>query len=118
MTNALPLRYVVLHHTGVPEPHYDLMFETAPGSPLATWRSPAWPPGAGDVLSRLPDHRQAYLDFEGPISDARGAVRRVASGRCEMIQIAEAKFVALLDTGVEVVLTRDDADRWFYRVER
>ena len=38
-----PLRYVILWHDGVAEPHFDLMFETLPGSALATWRSPRWP---------------------------------------------------------------------------
>ena len=42
--NASPsLRYVVLRQDGINEPHFDLMIETAPGSHLATWRSPVWP---------------------------------------------------------------------------
>lgn len=75
-----PLRFVVLHHTGVAEPHYDVMVETSPGLLLSTWRAPNWPPRDGDVWTRLEDHRRAYLDYEGPISGGRGEVRRVAAG--------------------------------------
>jgi hypothetical protein len=74
------LRYVVLRHEGVPDPHFDLMFETSPGSPLATWRSPAWPIAEDMPLTPLADHRRDYLTYEGPVSGGRGSVRRVAEG--------------------------------------
>jgi hypothetical protein len=32
-------RYVILRHEGIDQPHFDLMFEAAPGALLATWRS-------------------------------------------------------------------------------
>jgi hypothetical protein len=43
---------------------------------------------AGEVLTaeRLADHRRLYLDYEGPVSDGRGVVRRLASGRIEALQ--------------------------------
>jgi hypothetical protein len=75
-----PLRFAVLHHTAIAEPHYDLLFEITPGSPLATWRSPTWPPAPAAHLTRLNDHRPAYLDYEGAVSDNRGHVSRVAGG--------------------------------------
>ena len=56
-----PLRYVILWHDGVPEPHFDLMFETLPGSALSTWRSPRWPVESPTPAARLKDHRRAYL---------------------------------------------------------
>lgn len=31
---------------------------------------------------RLPDHRPQYLTYEGEISEGRGAVERIAAGRC------------------------------------
>src|SRR5438270_849624 len=37
------LRYVVLRHDGIDDPHFDLTFETSSGPALATWRSPQWP---------------------------------------------------------------------------
>ena len=75
-----PLRYVVLHHTGVQDPHYDLMFEIAPGDALMTWRSAQWPIDAPAPLTRLADHRAAFLDFEGELTAGRGRVSRVESG--------------------------------------
>ncbi len=81
MNGMLPLRFVILHHTGVPSPHFDLMLETSPNGPLATWRCPIWPLPAGETpVVRLADHRRHYLDYEGPVSGDRGEVRRVARG--------------------------------------
>ncbi len=75
------MRYVVLHHTGHGEPHFDLMIERDADGPLATWRLPAWPPSEGMVATPLPDHRRVYLQYEGPVSGGRGEVRRVATGQ-------------------------------------
>ena len=75
-----PLRYVVLRHEGVESTHFDLMFETGPGSALATWRSAIWPVDRQTRLTKLPDHRRDYLAYEGPVSGGRGWVRRVAAG--------------------------------------
>jgi hypothetical protein len=74
------LRYVVLRHEGIPHPHFDLMFETAAGSDLTTWRSDRWPIDAPTPLTKLADHRSAYLEYEGPLGGNRGSVRRVAAG--------------------------------------
>src|SRR5262245_26836686 len=76
-----PLRYVVLRHEGIPEPHFDLMFESKPGGALTTFRTPVWPLAEGTVLTALGEHRREYLSYEGPVSGDRGAVRQVASGR-------------------------------------
>jgi hypothetical protein len=86
-----PLRYVILWHDGVAEPHFDLMFETLPGSALATWRSPRWPVEGPTVVTRLKDHRRAYLDYEGELSDRRGRVERVAAGTCT-VEVGEASM--------------------------
>ena len=85
-TSAARLRYVVLRHEGVPDPHLDLMFETSPGSMLATWRSQEWPLRTGTPITPLPDHRAAYLTYEGEVSGGRGTVRRVAEGRHRVLQ--------------------------------
>jgi hypothetical protein len=80
----MALRYAILHHTGVPDPHYDLLFETYPGSDLTTWRSRVWPIVRPTTLTRLKAHRPAYLDFEGEVSQRRGRVDRVAGGTCRV----------------------------------
>jgi hypothetical protein len=83
------LRYVVLRHEGIDEPHYDLMFETKPGSALATWRSDKWPIERETALVKVDDHRAAYLEYEGPVSGNRGQVRRVASGYYRLEKLSE-----------------------------
>src|SRR5690242_13960616 len=64
-----PLRYAILRHHGIPDPHFDLMFELTPGARLATWRSPVWPITLQVTVTQLPDHRPLYLTYEGPVSD-------------------------------------------------
>jgi hypothetical protein len=76
------LRYVILHHTGVAEPHYDVMVETVPGGPLRTWRSAVWPIIKPTAVAVLADHRAAYLTYEGPVCNNRGHVKCVAAGEC------------------------------------
>jgi hypothetical protein len=78
------LRYVVLRHADIAEPHFDLMFETLPGSMLATWRSDHWPIETPLAVTRLRDHRRLYLDYEGDLFANRGSVQRVAEGECEV----------------------------------
>ena len=79
------LEFVILHHEGIENPHFDLMFETYPGSTLTTWRADAWPFDHTANLTRLDDHRREYLDYEGPIrAGGRGWVRRLMRGRCSI----------------------------------
>jgi len=56
------------------------MVEVTPGSPLITWRCDRWPIDQPTALTFLPDHRNAYLEYEGPISGDRGHVSRVETG--------------------------------------
>ena len=96
--STTPLRYAVLRHEGVPDPHFDLMFETSPGSDLATWRSPTWPLTEATRLTQLRDHRRAYLDYEGVVSGDRGEVLRVAEGTCLIVRHPDGSWmITLLD---------------------
>jgi hypothetical protein len=76
-------RYAILHHQGVPEPHFDLLLEAEPGAGLLTWRIPCWPMELPTVAVPLPAHRVDYLSYEGPISGGRGWVKRVEGGECD-----------------------------------
>lgn len=90
-------RFVLLLHdcpNQKPRPtHCDLMLET--GDALATWALATLPSDWQTSLrdsqltfalnnfvdaERLPDHRLAYLDYEGPVSNGRGSVRRLDAG--------------------------------------
>jgi hypothetical protein len=110
-----PLRYVILWHEGVPDPHFDLMFETLPGSALSTWRSPRWPIEAPTAATRLKDHRRAYLDYEGDVSGRRGRVTRVAAGTCE-VEVGEGSvWTVRLLTGSppgRLILRPVQGDQW------
>ena len=72
-------RFVILEHTGTPtyKPgrHWDLMLQIE--DRLRTWELEALPVDGVAVRSvALPDHRLDYLDYEGPLSQDRGTVRR------------------------------------------
>lgn len=84
-----PCRYVVLHHTGVDPPHFDLLFEIeSNATALTALRCPRWPARVGDALKELPEHRLLYLDYEGPISGGRGEVARVDQGKVHVADLA------------------------------
>jgi hypothetical protein len=75
------LRFVILHHTGYGDEHWDLMLENQ--GRLLTWKLPG-SPGDGSALPiqavRISDHRLLYLDYEGPVSGERGHVAREDTG--------------------------------------
>jgi hypothetical protein len=98
------LRYVVLHHTGIESPHYDLMLELTPGSDLATWRSPRWPPLPTDESTQLANHRRDYLEYEGPVSGNRGEVKCVGSGGHQILEKSPTSLLIRLDNGSQIKL--------------
>jgi hypothetical protein len=109
------LQYAILHHEGIAEPHFDLLFETLPGSELAAWRSPAWPIEAAVSITRLSEHRRIYLDYEGDLSRGRGRVSRVARGTCR-VEIGEGGVwtVTILTGGspLPLRLQHIEGERW------
>lgn len=84
-------RFVILFHTGHGPEHLDLMIELPRA--LATWRiegpAPVGLLAAPVPATRLPDHRLAYLDTEGPVSGGRGEVRRIEAGKCIVDEATE-----------------------------
>ncbi len=77
-------QFVILEHRwdGL---HYDFMVETAPGGPLQTWAVDGEPVAGIERRARLlPDHRRAYLTYEGEVSGGRGTVNRWDEGTCEV----------------------------------
>ncbi|QOJ15045.1 MAG: hypothetical protein HRU75_10485 [Planctomycetia bacterium] len=107
------LRYVLLEHdtgagdgagarTGIEHgTHWDLMIERPDGDALWTWRLDLDPRASGSVRSeRIADHRSAYLAYEGPISDGRGCVRRVAAGKLRLTESSETRMRFVSDGGM------------------
>ncbi len=110
-----PLQYVILRHEGIPEPHFDLMFETFPGSQLATWRSEQWPIESPIALTRLKEHRRIFLEYEGDLTHGRGRVIRMARGACQLEVGENAVWTISLDTGSSprtLRMRQIAVDRW------
>jgi len=104
------LRYVVLHHTGIDRPHYDLMLERDSHEALATVRCSDWPPVDGTVLERIGDHRRSYLEYEGPISGNRGEAARAESG-VYTAQADRDSMLLSLSSGVQIRIPGTDRDK-------
>ncbi|MFT5324590.1 MAG: hypothetical protein ACI8P0_002454 [Planctomycetaceae bacterium] len=89
-------RFVLLEHDH-PELHWDFMLER--GEALLAWRLDRIPTAACEIAAvSLPDHRVAYLDYEGPVSSNRGSVQRVDRGDFEWL-VSEADIVAVRLSG-------------------
>lgn len=71
------------------------MIESGLDSPLMTWRAIDWPIVAGDILTRIADHRRDYLDYQGPVSGNRGHVQRVATGDCHVTDSPAMQMVTI-----------------------
>ena len=67
------------------------------GDVLKTWSLPQ-PPLKGVEMDAeaLPDHRLAYLDYEGPISGDRGSVTRWDRGTYEVECQSESELIVRL----------------------
>jgi hypothetical protein len=98
MTGTPALNYVILRHEGIEQPHFDLLFETSPGSDLATWRATEWPVTNLTELTHLRNHRRFYLTHEGAVSGDRGSVRRIHEGTHQIKADNAAELVVLLET--------------------
>ena len=81
---------ILEHSPGTKGPaalHWDLMLESA--ARLRTWALDAPLTNALSApiaAMALPDHRLAYLDYEGPLSGERGSVVQVTSGTYETLE--------------------------------
>jgi len=114
-------RFVILQHDGPEGLHWDFMLET--GSSLATWALPQAPGSAERTAARaLPEHRLAYLDYEGPVSGGRGTVTRWDEGTYQIERQAEGLLVVLLSGkrlcgGVTLQRSGEDPQQWQFRFE-
>ena len=92
-------RFALLHHecpTNFGKPsHWDFMLEAEDA--LITWELRQLPSSWLTALqlessetsllvpaSRLADHRLSYLDYEGPLTENRGSVRRIDRGKYQI----------------------------------
>ena len=83
-------QFALLEHDH-PVLHWDFMLEC--GDVLRTWRLDAIPQTDGEIgAEALPDHRIAYLEYEGPVSGDRGHVHRIDRGNYELLRDESGKL--------------------------
>ena len=91
-------RFVILHHRLADGEHWDLMLQR--GDVLLTWqllREPIDRSSLPILARRIGDHRKAYLQYEGPISDNRGSVRRVDGGTVDFEETTPNRYIFALN---------------------
>ncbi len=89
-------RFVILRHDAPRGLHYDFMLES--GGVLKTWSLPQPPqPGVEIPCEALPDHRLAYLDYEGPVSGDRGSVTRWDCGTYTIERESDEEWLVELE---------------------
>lgn len=91
--------------------HYDLMLQSEGG--LLTFAVSKPPSNDYPTLPAiaLPMHREAYLEYEGPVSGNRGTVERVMSGTFTMIEIAPHVSLADYFEKLTIKLFPDDGEQ-------
>ena len=94
-TPPRPVPSVILRHD-TPDGgwHFDWMI-LLENARLLTFRVDERPDQASTAFEaiRLADHRAAYLDFEGELTDGRGRVTRVARGEVAIIERTTERVV-------------------------
>ncbi len=86
-------RYVILSHDH-PTQHFYFMLEKE--GVLETWRLNLLPGNAPFLAEKIHDHRLEYLEYEGPVSNDRGVVKRMDSGKYEIIADTESFMIIQL----------------------
>jgi hypothetical protein len=66
---------------------------------LQTWRLNLLPGNAPFLAEKIHDHRLEYLEYEGPISNDRGVVKRMDRGKYEIIAETESFMIIQLLEG-------------------
>jgi hypothetical protein len=112
-------RFTILEHDH-PTLHWDLLLEA--GGALRTWRLAQPPEGPQPIpATPLPDHRLAYLDYEGPVSGNRGVVRAWDRGTfTPELPAADAARIAMRLCGGRVngtaLLWRQEGGAWVFQL--
>ena len=110
-------QFVILRHTlpaDSPRPsHFDLMLEHE--GQLLTWALTDLPNSTSQSADELPPHRLEYLTYEGPVSNNRGEVHRIVTGKFEWLLHAADEIhlrVSSSQLTGEIRLSRDQAGSW------
>ena len=112
-------RFAILEHRweGI---HWDFLVEDGPT--LRTWAVNAPIVEGVDLPAlELPQHRRAYLDYEGEVSGGRGTVRRRDEGTCEVVEWGEGRVRLTVRGGqlvgsVELWCVEEGRPDWRFRL--
>jgi hypothetical protein len=91
--------FVLLEHTTRDGVHWDFIVEVAGHEALPTWRllqNPLVQQDAIEAVS-IAGHHRRFLDYEGPLREGRGRVRRLDRGEADVQEFDEQRLVAKLD---------------------
>lgn len=109
-------RFVILRHDSPKGEHFDFMLEAA--GVLKTWALPS-PPNAGTEMDceALPDHRLAYLEYEGPISGQRGSVTQWDHGTYTLEHHTDTEWAVILSGQIfagraALLRSADEPNHW------
>ena len=109
-------RFAVLQHLSSPDgDHFDFLIEKGPTADLETWRLPAWPIFGSHGCLKLRDHRRAYLTDQGPVSNDRGSVIRVAEGTAEIKLVGITTLITGPNFRLELSKIEGTEDEWLVR---
>jgi len=117
---AMP-RFVVLRHESPRGLHWDLLLEAGPV--LRAWALPEVPELERQLTCEaLPDHRPAYLEYEGPISGGRGSVTRWDEGAYEVQQDCGTVLTAVIRgrklNGTMALRQLSEEGKWEFQISR
>jgi hypothetical protein len=91
--------FVLLEHRSAGDVHWDFLVGVPGQAGLATWRLAGDPTqtAAAVLAERIADHHPAFLDYEGPLRRAPGAVRRLDRGPARATRWADPQIQLELD---------------------
>ena len=118
------LRFVIQHHRTKVGQHWDLMLQSGPI--LATWQLWRTPDSLADgpiQATKIGDHRQAFLTYEGPLTGNRGTVQIYDQGTLKWHARHEDRIVIELHGAIiqgTFVLSRSatHATQWTFDASR
>ena len=111
-------RFAILQHLVAGGEHWDLLIEQS--AALATWQLQKEPKANAleiNPAKKLPDHRKVYLEYEGPVSNNRGEVKRIDQGLCEIILSSDTLWCVRLKGQLligQFRLQYVEADKWTF----
>ena len=115
------MRYAILEHQVAGSIHWDLLLARPYGG-LRTWSLVKCPPDrCWRDARRLPDHRECYLTYQGPILPMRGWVWRWDAGAYRVVADEEGLLRVILNgtrtNGVLELRRADESGPWRYRLQ-